>query len=399
MLASGLGLGGVCWFWASGESHPIVMPWAIPGAEFNVAMDGLSAFFLVPIFLVSLLGNVYGLGYWKQTEHPLNGRQAAAFLRHVDRRHGTARDCTRRHPFSRRLGDHGPVDLLSDHDGGPGNRRSAKPAGSIWLSTHTATLCLFATFALLRAGSGSFLLAPLEQDALTPGMATAIFVLSLVGFGSKAGIMPLHVWLPSAHAIAPSHVSAIMSGVIIKMGIYGLVRVTSLLPAPPLAWGAIVLALGVVSGVLGVALCDRSARSEAAAGLPQHREHRDHRDGAWPGADRPFDRPRRIWVILGLGGSLLHVWNHALFKALLFLSAGSVIHAVHTREIDHLGGLAKPMPLDFPLLPGRGGGDLRLAAAERICQRVSRLPRPVRHARERGRTHLRRPPLPPRHWP
>src|SRR5207244_3942574 len=80
-----------------------------------------------------------------------------------------------------------------------------------------------------------------------------IFVLALIGFGVKAGIMPLHVWLPSAHAIAPSHVSAIMSGVIIKMGIYGLARVTSLVPEPPLAWGGIVLGLGVVSGVLGVA--------------------------------------------------------------------------------------------------------------------------------------------------
>ena len=84
-------------------------------------------------------------------------------------------------------------------------------------------------------------------------MATAIFVLALVGFGLKAGIMPLHVWLPSAHAAAPSHVSAIMSGVLIKMGIYGLVRVTSLLPNPPLDWGGVVLGLGVVSGVLGVA--------------------------------------------------------------------------------------------------------------------------------------------------
>ena len=84
--------------------------------------------------------------------------------------------------------------------------------------------------------------------------ASAVFVLSLIGFGSKAGIMPLHVWLPAAHAVAPSHVSAIMSGVNIKVALYGFIRVVSLLPAPPAAWGAIVLALGVASGVLGVTL-------------------------------------------------------------------------------------------------------------------------------------------------
>ena len=116
-----------------------------------------------------------------------------------------------------------------------------------------AQTVFFALFALLRKASGAFALLPLNQDGLAPGLGTAIFILALVGFGLKAGIMPLHVWLPSSHAIAPSHVSAIMSGVIIKMGIYGLVRVTSLLPNPPLEWGGLVLGLGVVSGVLGVA--------------------------------------------------------------------------------------------------------------------------------------------------
>src|SRR6185295_11069908 len=101
--------------------------------------------------------------------------------------------------------------------------------------------------------TGAFTLAPIPAAALTPGVLTAVLVLALIGFGIKAGIMPLHVWLPSSHAIAPSHVSAIMSGVIIKMGIYGLVRLTSLLPELPLYWGAIVLGLGVISGVLGVA--------------------------------------------------------------------------------------------------------------------------------------------------
>src|SRR5208337_4934913 len=79
VLAAGLGLGGVVWFWATGESRPVVWPWSLPGAEFRVVMDGLSAIFLVPVFLISALGSVYGLGYWRETEHPENGRKLRLF--------------------------------------------------------------------------------------------------------------------------------------------------------------------------------------------------------------------------------------------------------------------------------------------------------------------------------
>ena len=100
-----------------------------------------------------------------------------------------------------------------------------RDVGWVYLAaTHFATLCLFALFGLLHKAAGSFALAPVAEGAITPGAATAVFVLALAGFGLKAGIMPLHVWLPGAHALAPSHVSALMSGVLIKVGIYGLVR-------------------------------------------------------------------------------------------------------------------------------------------------------------------------------
>src|SRR6202011_3409121 len=112
--------------------------------------------------------------------------------------------------------------------------------------THSATLLLFAIFALLRVANGSFALAAGQAANLPPAMATTVFVLALIGFGSKAGVMPLHIWLPSAHAVAPSHVSAILSGVFIKMGIYGFVRITALVPHPPLEWGAILVMLGVI---------------------------------------------------------------------------------------------------------------------------------------------------------
>ena len=342
VLGAAVGLGGVGWYWATGESRPIVLPWAIPGAEFDIAMDGLSAIFLVPVFLVSLLGNVYGLGYWKQTEHPQNGRKLRLFYGLLTA--GMALVVVARNGilflFAWEIMALAAFFLVTTED----DKQEVRETGWVYLvATHVATMCLFALFALMRAAGGSFKLAPLAAGTLTPGIATAIFILAIVGFGVKAGIMPLHVWLPSAHAIAPSHVSALMSGVIIKMGIYGLVRVTSWLPDPPLAWGAILLALGAISGILGVAFA--IGQHDLKRLLAYHSIENIGIIVMGLGLaliGRSLDRPE--WVILGLSGCLLHVWNHATFKALLFFAAGSVIHAAGTRDIDHLGGLAKTMP-------------------------------------------------------
>jgi hydrogenase-4 component B len=341
VFGAGLGLGGVGWFWATGDSQPIVRPWLIPGAEFSVALDGLSAIFLLPIFLISLLGNVYGLAYWKQTEHPQNGRKLRVFYGTLTA--GMALLVIAHNGilflFGWEIMALSAFFLVSTED----HEKEVREAGWLYLvATHAATLCLFALFALLRTANGSFALVPLNPDRLTPGLATAIFILALIGFGLKAGIMPLHIWLPSAHAAAPSHVSAIMSGVLIKMGIYGLVRVTSLLPNPPLEWGGVVLGLGVVSGVLGVAFA--IGQHDLKRLLAYHSIENIGIIVMGLGlALMGRSLGREDWVILGLGGSLLHVWNHAIFKSLLFLSAGSVIHTTHTREIDLLGGLAKGM--------------------------------------------------------
>jgi hydrogenase-4 component B len=342
VLGTGVGLAGVGVFWVTGDSEPIRRPWHLPGAEFDVAVDGLSAVFLLPVFLISLLGGVYGLGYWRQTEHPDDGRKLRLFYGGLTA--GMALLVIARNGILFLFG--WEVMALSAYFlvTTQGQEKEVREAGWIYLvATHVATLCLFGLFALLRLASGSFALVPLEEGGIGPRMATAVFVLALVGFGVKAGIMPLHVWLPSSHAIAPSHVSAIMSGVIIKMGVYGLARVTSLLPTPPPAWGAVVLSLGVVSGVLGVAFA--IGQHDLKRLLAYHSIENVGIIVMGLGLallGRSAGRPE--WVILGLSGGLLHVWNHALFKALLFLSAGSVIHSTHTREIDHLGGLAKAMP-------------------------------------------------------
>ena len=165
----------------------------------------------------------------------------------------------------------------------------------------------------------------------------------MVGFGTKAGFWPLHVWLPEAHPAAPSHVSAVMSGVMLKTGIYGLLRVLTVLGPPPAWWGWLLVGIGVVSGVLGVvfALAQRDLKRILAyssvenIGLVAL--------GAGLGVlGLAFDLP--VMAALGFAGALLHVLNHAIFKGLLFLGAGAVLHATGTRDIEHLGGLLRRMP-------------------------------------------------------
>ena len=318
------------------------LPSPIPSADFVLATDAISSFFLAPIFLISLLGAIYGLDYWKQSEHPDNGRKLRLF-------YGLLAACLAvlvlaQNSVTFLFGWEGMAVsaffLVATED------QNAEVRDASWLylaSSHSATLCLFVLFALLYGLTGSFDLVPLAAGSISPTAANVVFLLAVAGFGLKAGLMPLHFWLPSAHAMAPSHVSALMSGVLIKAGIYGLVRMTSILPQPPLWWGVLLLSLGAISAVLGVAFA-----------LGQHdlkrllAYHSIENIGiiviglALAVLGRTLGH--ETWIVLGLAGCLLHVWNHALFKSLLFFSAGSVIHARHTRNIDALGGLAHAMP-------------------------------------------------------
>jgi formate hydrogenlyase subunit 3/multisubunit Na+/H+ antiporter MnhD subunit len=219
-------------------------------------------------------------------------------------------------------------------------------AGRIYLiATHAGTSFLLAFFAILGREADSLEFAAFSGLAtLAPATASALFLLALVGFGAKAGLVPMHIWLPEAHPAAPSHVSAIMSGVMIKTGIYGILRALTFFGALPAWWGVLLIGVGLTSGILGVLFA--LAQHDLKRLLAYHSVENigiitlGMGVGVWGmGHGAP------TVALLGFAGALLHVVNHAAFKGLLFLNAGSVLHATGAREMDHLGGLLKKMPV------------------------------------------------------
>jgi len=230
--------------------------------------------------------------------------------------------------------------LVSTED----EKREVNEAGTLYMiTTHIGTLGLFALFPLLNLLAGSWHFPAAGSLEASSPLATALFLTAIFGFGMKAGIMPFHIWLPSAHANAPSHVSAAMSGVILKVGIYGLVRTLSFFHGVPLWWGCFVLLLGVVSGVVGVAFA--IGQHDLKRLLAYHSIENIGIIFMGIGVALIGQATGSVAMMtLGMAGALLHVLNHATFKALLFLGAGSVIHATGTREIDLLGGVARRLP-------------------------------------------------------
>jgi formate hydrogenlyase subunit 3/multisubunit Na+/H+ antiporter MnhD subunit len=225
---------------------------------------------------------------------------------------------------------------------------AVRRAGLVYLvATHAATLLLVAMFGLWSRHAADFTFASLAAATGELGAARSLLLgLGLVAFGLKAGLVPLHFWLPEAHASAPSHVSAVMSGVMIKVGIYGLLRMLALLGAPPAWWGWTALILGAASGMLGVLWA--LAQHDLKRLLAYHSVENIGiiLMGLGVGAlGLAYDVP--LLAALGFIGAVLHTLNHALFKSLLFLGAGGILRATGTRELEHLGALARRMPLTW----------------------------------------------------
>ncbi|MBI2570101.1 MAG: hypothetical protein HYV63_24125 [Candidatus Schekmanbacteria bacterium] len=328
-----------------GQTDSLQHAWSVPYGAFSVELDPLSAFFLLPILTVSLLAAIYGGEYLGGlrgarclgAHHFFFNLLVASMVMVVLARNGVL------FLVCWELMSLASFFLVTFED----ENESARAAGWTYLvATHIGTAFLLALFVLLGHGGAGALdfaeMAARGQAGLVDG-AGLLFALAVVGFGTKAGFMPLHIWLPEAHPAAPSHVSAVMSGVMIKTGIYGLLRVLTFLGAPAPWWGWLLLAIGASSGILGVLFA--LAQHDLKRLLAYHSVENIGIIALGLGVGLiGMSYGSLPLLVLGFGGGLLHVLNHALFKGLLFLGAGAVLHSTGTREIDHLGGLLKRMP-------------------------------------------------------
>lgn len=324
----------------SGQALSLRVAWPPPFGSANVAIDPLSAVFVLAIALVTMLAAVYACEYLQSHAGRKNlgacwffyNLLAVSMLMVVVARNGVL------FLVSWELMSLASFFLVMLED----EHASVRRAGWVYLvAMHLGTAFLVALFLLLGKDSGSL---DFERLAASPDAGGLLFVLALVGFGTKAGFVPLHVWLPEAHPAAPSHVSAVMSGVMIKTGIYGLLRVLTMLGPPPAAWGWTLIGIGAASGVLGVLYA--LAQHDLKRLLAYHSVENIGIIALGLGVGLlGISAGNPAMAALGLTGGLLHVVNHAVFKSLLFLGAGSVLHATGTRNIDSLGGLLKRMPV------------------------------------------------------
>ena len=321
---------------ATAVTLPLGLPWL--GAHFRI--DALSAFFLLVIDLGGAAASLFALGYGRHEEEP--GRILPFYPAYLAAMNVVllAADA-----FSFLVAwevmSLASWALVIAHHRDSENLR----AGYVYLlMAGFGTLMLLLTFGLLAAGSGSYDFETIRAAHPTAGAAALVLILALLGAGSKAGLVPLHAWLPLAHPAAPSHVSALMSGVMTKVAVYGFVRIVfDLVGAPAWWWSMPVLALGAASAVMGVlyALMQRDLKRVLAYSTIEN-------IGivfVALGLALAFEASAmESAAALALTAALLHVFNHSLFKNLLFCGAGAVLAATGERDLEKLGGLIHRMP-------------------------------------------------------
>jgi formate hydrogenlyase subunit 3/multisubunit Na+/H+ antiporter MnhD subunit len=334
-----LGLAAAAEVLAGGAGFAIRLPWRQPLASLAFRLDPLSAIFLVPTLAVPALGSIYGLASWPQERRgprlPLAYGLVAGTMSLV-----VLADNALLFLFAWEAMAVGAFLLVLSE---PEREEARRAAWTYLAAAHVGTFALFAFFALVGGACGSFDFEAWRALPASGPRGGALWALLLAGFGLKAGLAPLHFWLPGAHAAAPSHVSAVMSGVLLKTGVYGLLRATGFFEAPPAGWGLSLLAIGTATAVLGVALA--LAQHDLKRLLAYHSVENVGIIAMGAGlALLGRARGEPALVLLGFAGAALHVVNHAAFKSLLFLGAGAVVHAAGTRDVERLGGLARAMP-------------------------------------------------------
>jgi len=315
---------------------PLGLPWL--GAHFRI--DALSAFFLVVVNLGGAAASLFALGYGKHEEAPQRvlpfypaylaamnlvvlADDAFSFLAAWEFMSLTSWAL-----------------VIAHH-----RQRENIQAGYVYLLMASfGTLALLLTFGLLAGANGDYAFAAMRAAHPSLGLAALVLVLAVIGAGSKAGVVPLHAWLPLAHPAAPSQVSALMSGVMTKVAVYGFIRIVfDLLGPPEWWWSMVVLGVGGVTAVMGVlyALMQHDLKRL----LAYHTVENIGIIYIGLGLALAFKSfGQDLAAALALTAALFHVFNHSIFKSLLFFGAGSVLNATGERDMEHLGGLIHRMP-------------------------------------------------------
>lgn len=329
-------------------SHGVVaeaeLPLGLPWLPWQVRVDALSGFFLCVVGVVALATGLYAPGYVRGFEHGPDSLRAlggftglflAGMLLVI------LADDAFLFMVAWELMSVASYFLVAWHHDHAANRRAAF---LYLLMAHVGGLAILLAYGVLASFGGDFSFAAMREAGLSSGWASVAFVLAFAGFGMKAGLVPLHAWLPEAHPVAPSHISALMSGVMLKVAVYGFIRfVFDLIGEIHWQWGVAVLAVGSVSALLGVLYA-----------LMQHDLKRLL-------AYHSVENIGIIFIGLGLAllflaeghrvigtvafvAALYHTINHALFKGLLFLGAGAIQHGANERDLERMGGLLRRMP-------------------------------------------------------
>jgi hydrogenase-4 component B len=331
---------------AAESPHVFSLPSTLPLLRYAIRLDPLSAFFVLVISLVGVAVSVFAVGYVRE----FYGRHSIGAL-------GALYNAFLLSMTLVVLADDGFFFLVvweimslvsyflvvTEHE-----KAETRYAGFFYLiMTHVGTVFIIVAYLVFYQQAGSFSFEAFRNlsEPLPQALQNVAFVAALIGFGTKAGIVPLHVWLPYAHPAAPSHVSALMSGVMIKTAIYGMVRVyfDFLGGEFPWWWGFVVLTVGAISALLGVmyALMEHDLKSL----LAYHSVENIGIILMGIGAGMVFQSYGLTQLAaLGLLAGLYHTINHAMFKGLLFLGAGSLLYATHTRNMEEYGGLIRKMP-------------------------------------------------------
>ncbi len=322
---------------------PLALTGQLPFGDFSLQMDGLSALMVGIISIVSLATSIYSisyLGHYTNRDLGLMGFFSNLFVAMMLLVVTVANACY--FLIFWEMMTLVSYFLVTFE----GEKKESIRAGYLYmLVAHAGTALIMFSFFIFYASTGSFDFSAFRQAQLSPVLRDLVFLLGFIGFGAKAGVVPLHIWLPRAHPAAPSHISALLSGVMIKTAIYGILRVcVDFLGASFLWWGIVVLCFGALSAILGVlfALSEHDIKRVLAYSSVENIGIILLGIGTGM-VGLAVNQP--VVVVLGFLAALYHTLNHAFFKSLLFLGAGSVDYRVHSRNLNQMGGLGKLMPL------------------------------------------------------